>query len=136
MSGAARPPVDHPSRFLRFFKVGDTQATQLVAKGSGEDLLRLPNRSFPSFVSAATFLGRAAQKVGQYAARKVGHLRAVHSTCFSPDTKRNRLVGMWASRVVCEMSKRLWASFCDVHRRVISTAASSSVMVLTSFVGG
>lgn len=32
------------------------QATQLVAKGSGEDLLRLPNRSFPSFVSAATFL--------------------------------------------------------------------------------
>ena len=32
------------------------QATRLVADGAGEDLLRLPNRSFPSFVSAATFL--------------------------------------------------------------------------------
>jgi pimeloyl-ACP methyl ester carboxylesterase len=31
------------------------QATKLVADGSGEDLLRLPNRSFPSFVSAATY---------------------------------------------------------------------------------
>jgi hypothetical protein len=32
------------------------RATGLVADGRGEDLLRLPNRSFPSFVSAATFL--------------------------------------------------------------------------------
>jgi hypothetical protein len=32
------------------------QATRLVADGRGDDLLRLPNRSFPSFVSAATFL--------------------------------------------------------------------------------
>jgi pimeloyl-ACP methyl ester carboxylesterase len=32
------------------------QARKLVAEGAGEDLLRLPNRSFPSFVSAATFL--------------------------------------------------------------------------------
>jgi pimeloyl-ACP methyl ester carboxylesterase len=32
------------------------QAAKLVADGRGEDLLRLPNRSFPSFVSAATYL--------------------------------------------------------------------------------
>jgi pimeloyl-ACP methyl ester carboxylesterase len=30
------------------------QAKKLVESGSGEDLLRLPNRSFPSFISAAT----------------------------------------------------------------------------------
>jgi pimeloyl-ACP methyl ester carboxylesterase len=32
------------------------QAKKLVADGAGEDLLRLPNRSFPSFISAATYL--------------------------------------------------------------------------------
>jgi pimeloyl-ACP methyl ester carboxylesterase len=32
------------------------QASKLVADGAGEDLMRLPNRSFPSFISAATFL--------------------------------------------------------------------------------
>lgn len=32
------------------------QATRLVQDGRGDDLLRLPNRSFPSFISAATFL--------------------------------------------------------------------------------
>ena len=32
------------------------QATRLEADGRGDDLLRLPNQSFPSFVSAATFL--------------------------------------------------------------------------------
>jgi len=32
------------------------QATRLVADGAGDDLLRIPKRSFPSFVSAATFL--------------------------------------------------------------------------------
>jgi len=32
------------------------QATRLVDGGQGDDLLRLPNRSFPSFVSAATYL--------------------------------------------------------------------------------
>ena len=31
------------------------RATKLVADGRGEDLLRLPNPSFPSFVSAATY---------------------------------------------------------------------------------
>ncbi|MPZ19425.1 MAG: PQQ-binding-like beta-propeller repeat protein, partial [Luteitalea sp.] len=36
--------------------------------------------------------------------------------------RRRMAVGMWESRVLCEISKRLWASFCDVHRRVISTA--------------
>ncbi|MFY9726227.1 MAG: alpha/beta fold hydrolase [Bryobacteraceae bacterium] len=32
------------------------QAKNLVADGAGEELLRLPNRSFPSFISAATYL--------------------------------------------------------------------------------
>jgi pimeloyl-ACP methyl ester carboxylesterase len=32
------------------------QAKKLVAAGAGEDLIRLPNRSFPSFISAATYL--------------------------------------------------------------------------------
>lgn len=32
------------------------QATKLVNEGEGEDLLRLPHRSYPSFVSAATYL--------------------------------------------------------------------------------
>jgi pimeloyl-ACP methyl ester carboxylesterase len=35
------------------------QAKKLVEEGAGEDLLRLPNRSFPSFVSAATELDMA-----------------------------------------------------------------------------
>ena len=35
------------------------QATRLVADGHGDDLLRIPNRRFPSFVSAATFLDDA-----------------------------------------------------------------------------
>jgi pimeloyl-ACP methyl ester carboxylesterase len=32
------------------------QAKKLVANGAGEELLRLPNRTFPSFISAATYL--------------------------------------------------------------------------------
>jgi len=32
------------------------QARKLVGEGAGDDLLRLPHRSFPSFVSAATYL--------------------------------------------------------------------------------
>jgi len=32
------------------------QAEKLVHDGAGEDLLRLPNRSFPSFISAATYV--------------------------------------------------------------------------------
>jgi len=32
---------------------------------------------------------------------------------------------MWESRVLCEISKRLRKSFCDFHRRVISTARRS-----------
>lgn len=35
------------------------EATSLVADGRGDDLLRLPNRPFPSFISAATFLDDA-----------------------------------------------------------------------------
>lgn len=32
------------------------QAKKLVDEGAGDDLIRLPNRSFPSYVSAATYL--------------------------------------------------------------------------------
>ena len=33
---------------------------------------------------------------------------------------------MWESRVFCEISKRVWKSFCDFHARVISTAGGGS----------
>ena len=49
-SGGVGPPPPPPNAELL------AQATRLVADGNGDDLLRLPNRSFPSFVSAATFL--------------------------------------------------------------------------------
>ncbi|HUP45948.1 MAG TPA: alpha/beta fold hydrolase [Thermoanaerobaculia bacterium] len=32
------------------------EATRMMAAGRGDDLVRIPNRSFPSFISAATFL--------------------------------------------------------------------------------
>jgi pimeloyl-ACP methyl ester carboxylesterase len=35
------------------------EATRLVADGRGDDLQRIPNRPFPSFISAATFLDDA-----------------------------------------------------------------------------
>jgi pimeloyl-ACP methyl ester carboxylesterase len=35
------------------------EATRLVTVGSGDELIRLPNRSFPSYISAATFLDLA-----------------------------------------------------------------------------
>ena len=35
------------------------QATRLVEAGDGDDLIRLPNKSFPSYMSAATFLDLA-----------------------------------------------------------------------------
>src|SRR5262249_39670436 len=41
------------------------QAKRLVAEGRGEDLLRLPNSSFPSFVSAATYLDTASPPADQ-----------------------------------------------------------------------
>lgn len=31
-------------------------------------------------------------------------------------------MGMWESRVLCEISKSLWKPFCGFHRDVISTA--------------
>ena len=34
----------------------------------------------------------------------------------------DRLVGMWESRVLCEISKSLWKPFWGFHRDVISTA--------------
>jgi pimeloyl-ACP methyl ester carboxylesterase len=35
------------------------EATRLLADGRGDDLLRIPNRPFPAFISAATFLDDA-----------------------------------------------------------------------------
>ena len=34
----------------------------------------------------------------------------------------DRLVGMWESRVLCEISKSLWKPFCGFHGDAISTA--------------
>jgi hypothetical protein len=39
---------------------------------------------------------------------------------------------MWESRVLCEISKLLWKSFCDFHGSVISTAARFFEFVITS----
>jgi hypothetical protein len=48
----------HPGRSCR--NSTDTnqlaEATQLIAKGEGDALMRDPKRSFPSYISAATFL--------------------------------------------------------------------------------
>ena len=52
-SGAVQPL--HPDRDEALMR----QATRLVADGQGEDLIRLPNRSFPSFISAANYLDQA-----------------------------------------------------------------------------
>ena len=40
----------------------------------------------------AKLRARAGRKVGQYAAQKVGHLRAVHSTWFRPDDSKTDLL--------------------------------------------
>jgi pimeloyl-ACP methyl ester carboxylesterase len=52
-SGRVRPSTTSPDPDLL------AQATQLVAAGRGEELLRFPNRPSPSFTSAATFLDLA-----------------------------------------------------------------------------
>jgi hypothetical protein len=39
-------------------------------------------------------------------------------------------VGMWESRVLREISKRRWESFCDFHGRGISTAAGRRPVVI------
>src|SRR5215212_6485401 len=52
-SGAVR--VQRPERDATLL----AEATRLVDAGSGEELIRLPNRSFPSYISAATFLDLA-----------------------------------------------------------------------------
>jgi pimeloyl-ACP methyl ester carboxylesterase len=48
-SGMIGPPPDNDPELI-------ARAGKLVADGAGEDLLRLPNRAFPSFISAATYL--------------------------------------------------------------------------------
>ena len=40
------------------------EATRLLAAGRGDDLLRIPNRPFPAFISAATFLDDANTPAG------------------------------------------------------------------------
>ena len=52
-SGQVQPSSEAPDQKLI------AQATQFVQDGRGDDLLQLPNRSFPSFISAATFLDDA-----------------------------------------------------------------------------
>jgi hypothetical protein len=52
-SGGIRPVTKPPDPELL------AQAKRLVADGRGDDLLRIPNRPFPAFVSAATYLDLA-----------------------------------------------------------------------------
>ena len=49
-------------------------------------------------------------------------LTAFCSSSFFPSLQPERLVEMWKSRVVCEISKRLWKSILDFRSRGISTA--------------
>jgi pimeloyl-ACP methyl ester carboxylesterase len=49
-SGGIRPAFKPPDPELL------AQAKRLLAEGRGDDLLRIPNRPFPAFVSAATYL--------------------------------------------------------------------------------
>jgi pimeloyl-ACP methyl ester carboxylesterase len=59
-SGGVRgytPPADPEKRAEETGRLAE--AAHLVADGRGDDLLRLPNRQFPSFISAATFLDDA-----------------------------------------------------------------------------
>lgn len=51
-SGQVQPPAGGPDQQLLEQLA---QASQFVKEGRGDDLLRIPNRSFPSFISAATF---------------------------------------------------------------------------------
>ena len=52
-SGGVRPGTVKPDSDML------EQATRLVAEGHGDDLLRIPGRRFPSFISAATYLDEA-----------------------------------------------------------------------------
>jgi len=52
-SGGVRPGTVKPDSGML------EQATRLVAAGHGDDLLRIPDRRFPSFISAATYLDEA-----------------------------------------------------------------------------
>jgi pimeloyl-ACP methyl ester carboxylesterase len=59
-SGAVRaytPPTD-PDQQAEATRQ-HAEATRLVAEGRGDDLQRIPNRPFPAFISAATFLDDA-----------------------------------------------------------------------------
>ena len=49
-SGAVRPDTKPPDADQL------AQATRMMADGKGDDLVRDPKRSFPSFISAATFM--------------------------------------------------------------------------------
>ena len=49
-SGSVRPGTVKPDSILL------AKAKELVCAGHGDDLIRLPSRHFPSFISAATFL--------------------------------------------------------------------------------
>ena len=44
-------------------------------------------------------------------------------------------MGMWESRVLCEISKLLWESFCDFHTSVISTAARFVIVITCAALG-
>jgi hypothetical protein len=59
------------------------QAKHFVNDGRGDDLLRLPNPSFPSFISAATFLDdySTPPDVGDFFGVQIGHPAVTHVRC-------------------------------------------------------
>jgi hypothetical protein len=48
---------------------------------------------------------------------------------FFPNKKYDRLVGMWESRVLGEISKSLWEPFLGFHRDGISTAVFAAAVI-------
>ena len=52
----------------------------------------------------------------------MGNTLLTVSGLFFPHKRKDRLVGMWESRVLCEISKSLWEPFWGFHRDGISTA--------------
>jgi pimeloyl-ACP methyl ester carboxylesterase len=59
------------------------EATRLVADGRGDDLQRIPNRPFPAFISAATFLDDANTPVeyGDFFGEKTPHPAVTRLRC-------------------------------------------------------
>lgn len=76
-SGQVQPASDSADQELI------QQANRFVDDGRGDDLLRLPNRSFPSFISAATFLDdyNTPRDVGDFFGVQIGNPAVTRVNC-------------------------------------------------------